>query len=402
MENNKQTVKNSFYSFIFGTTHTQPSQPATQTERLEIPIEAANNAESQQTTPATPQPVLEEDATDEAHPLLADNDQDNSDYGVGIKNHTAANQRLLQPLLPGQLRNSFDKEEPEEEDSQTRTTENKGSGNTPPKLGATNEAKAGTIKITFPNDTSKNIPLNDIDLIIDWLDYIKQKTLIEEFICNSCRLLFAIAVMASIYIPIHAGTNISTSDFVVLTAFTAPLGACICFLLCRTCFKCYKPLNQADRASLEELGIDATLSLSDEHTSPWDGLRERIEEAQEALHTLQQQAQTILNKLPPVQDTADLVSEQDNRLDLNYLDTGSLEMTTYPPLTLTEKKLSANETVLEIKVARSNQETPSSNISSLFSQHTINQPVRPSSSSSSSSMQQTTQANNSSQKISPF
>lgn len=408
MENNKQIVKNSLYSlyslysFIFGTTHTQPNQPVTQTERLEIPTEAANSTESQQTAPATPQPILEEEVVNETHPLLADKNQDDSDEGIGIRNYAAENRGLLQPLLPDQPGNSFDKEESEEEDRQIRATENKGSGNTLSQLGAANEAKAGTIKITFPNDTSKSIPLNDVDLIIDWLDYIKQKTFIEEFICNSCRLLLSIAIMASIFIPMRAEIGISSTDFVVLTAFTAPLGTCVCFLLCRTCFKCYKPLNQADRAFLEELGIDATLSLSDEHTSPWDGLRERIEEAQEALHTLRQQTQAILNKLSPAQDTADLVLEQDHRFDLSYLDTAPLERTTYPPLTLTEKKLSENETVIEIKVTRSNQETTSSNTSSLFSHHMINQPAQPLSSSSSSSIQQTRQANNSSQKNSPF
>jgi hypothetical protein len=402
MENSKQTVKNPLYSFIFGTAHTQPNQSITQTERLEIPTEAVNSTESQQMAPVMPQPTFEEEAADETRPLLTNSNQDSVDEGIGIRNYTAENQELLQPLLPGQPGNLFGKEESEEEDRQIRATENKGSGNTPSQLGAVNEAKAGTIRINFPNNTSRDIPLNDVDIIIEWLDYIKKKTFIEEFICNSCRLLFSIAVMASIFIPMRAETGISSTDFVVLTAFTAPLGTCICFLLCRICFKCYKPLNQADRAFLEELGIDATLSLSDEHISPWDGLRERIEEAQEALHTLQQQAQAILNKPPTGQGTADLILEQDHRLGLNPLHTAPFERTTYPPLTLIEKKLSTNETVIEIKVARSNQETISSNTSSLFSHHTINQPAQSLSSSSSSSMQQATQANNSSQKNLPF
>lgn len=144
MSNDKQAEQTPLSSSVSKDTSTQPHLSPTQPERLEVIIEAANNAESQESEPATFQPVIEEEADDETRPLLAGNNQENSDDGgLGITRYTTdrsehkgpppassfwstASSELLEPLLQDQQIWSLDEEDLEEGMNQLRAAENKG------------------------------------------------------------------------------------------------------------------------------------------------------------------------------------------------------------------------------------------------------------------------------------
>lgn len=144
MSNDKQAEQMPLSSSVSKDTSTQPHLSLAQSERLEVIIEAANNAESQESELVTSQPVLEEEADDQTRPLLADNNQENSDDdGLGITRYTTdlserkgpppassfwstASSELLEPLLQDQQIGSLDEEDLEEGMNQLSVAENKG------------------------------------------------------------------------------------------------------------------------------------------------------------------------------------------------------------------------------------------------------------------------------------
>jgi hypothetical protein len=142
MSNDKQAEQMPLSSSVSKDTSTQPHLPPAQPERLEVIIEAENNAESQESEPVTSQPVVEEEADDETRPLLAGNNQENSDDGLGITRYTTdpserkgappawdlwstASSELLEALLQGQLIESLDEEDLEEGKNQLSVAEDK-------------------------------------------------------------------------------------------------------------------------------------------------------------------------------------------------------------------------------------------------------------------------------------